>query len=476
MVPFSDNRADIIWKVLARDRLVNSGIFLNVETGCQAGDKFVPASQGGRTTKQKAKEKLLCSQKKKKTTTRMLWLFVKSVPHSGCVSQDSDALVSQRVKRGKQMQSLRINSTSTVHWVYTTSSKYPGKTPSLGKRQVGIPHQRSPYAVKFEDRSHKLKENDKTTFYSPAEEWVSWLRQQKSWTKKSLLWIPERVCILCWVGDHEDIAESDDGGDGQRRCANKRRGNSMCQRIGLIRDSCASWRNSRSSFSREADCNISNYAPFVVPGLPTNSPSTTPTPPLLHHPHHKVLYLTSTNTLNIQHKKEVEIRVKSFGETRCMNPQKPKTKMEMVNQKKYKEMYRMNCLIGYRNSKRIWMMQVVLWTHGENLSMDVETLPVHHNKLCSEGSEPRNNHQYVVLVQDLAKQCLQSYPCETKTSQETPEEPKKSSWSRQGKQKSFTMTIPQNLTSLVGNNPGIIARQHHIDHKQMGLLKEQCAQ
>ena len=63
-----------------------------------------------------------------------------------------------------------------------------------GKIQVKNLHQRSPYAMKFEDRSqeetegqqrcarskawnlarhiNKLKENDKATFYSPAEEWV----------------------------------------------------------------------------------------------------------------------------------------------------------------------------------------------------------------------------------------------------------------------------------------------------------------
>ena len=65
---------------------------------------------------------------------------------------------------------------------------------SLGKIQVKHPQQRSPCAMKFEDGSHekterqqrcarskpwnlakniyKLKENHKTTFYSPAEEWI----------------------------------------------------------------------------------------------------------------------------------------------------------------------------------------------------------------------------------------------------------------------------------------------------------------
>ena len=65
----------------------------------------------------------------------------------------------------------------------------------------------------------------------------------------------------------------------------------------------------------------------------------------------QVSVLMSTETPKIQCKKEVEVRVKNFGETRCLNPQKPKTKMKMVNQKKYKEIHRMNRRIGYRNSE-----------------------------------------------------------------------------------------------------------------------------
>ena len=101
---------------------------------------------------------------------------------------------------------------------------------------------------------------------------------------------------LCRVGDHEDIETSDDG---QRRGANKWRSHGICQRIGLIRDGYASWRNTRSSFSRETlrrswenlpldqrskttshkriDCIKSHCVPFVVPGLSTSS-CATPTP------------------------------------------------------------------------------------------------------------------------------------------------------------------------------------------------------
>ena len=42
------------------------------------------------------------------------------------------------------------------------------------------------------------------------------------------------------------------------------------------------------------------------------------------------------------------------------------------------------------------------------------------HRVLSEGCESRNNHRYAVVVQDLATQWIQSYPCKTKTTQETP--------------------------------------------------------
>ena len=41
------------------------------------------------------------------------------------------------------------------------------------------------------------------------------------------------------------------------------------------------------------------------------------------------------------------------------------------------------------------------------------------DKVLNEGGESRNNHRYAFVVQDLATQCVQSYPCRNKTSQET---------------------------------------------------------
>ena len=41
------------------------------------------------------------------------------------------------------------------------------------------------------------------------------------------------------------------------------------------------------------------------------------------------------------------------------------------------------------------------------------------HKVLSESCESRNNHRFAIVVQDLATQWIQSYPCKTKTSQET---------------------------------------------------------
>ena len=41
------------------------------------------------------------------------------------------------------------------------------------------------------------------------------------------------------------------------------------------------------------------------------------------------------------------------------------------------------------------------------------------HKVLGENCESRNNHRFSIVVQDLATQWIQSYPCKTKTSQET---------------------------------------------------------
>ena len=96
------------------------------------------------------------------------------------------------------------------------------------------------------------------------------------------------------------------------------------------------------------------------------------------------------------------------------------------------------------------------------------------HKVLSDTCESRNNHRYAVVVQDLATQWIQAYPCKTKTSQETQRSLQKF-LEPDRKPKSFTLTIPWNSAKLVKIFPGIIARLHHTYRKQMGLLREQYA-
>ena len=108
------------------------------------------------------------------------------------------------------------------------------------------------------------------------------------------------------------------------------------------------------------------------------------------------------------------------------------------------------------------------------LTILVTFIPADH-KVLSESCESRNNHRYAIVVQDLATQWIQAYPCKNKNFRK-PREACKSSCSPIGILKSSTLTIPWNLAKPVKIFPGIIVRRHPTDRKQMGLLREQCAE
>ena len=100
MVPFSDNRADTIWSVFARERLVNIGIrpianSIKIETGCKAGDKCLfPRCKVDEQPNKKPKKS--CFPKGRESDDKNAVAVVKSVSQLGCVSQDSDALFFSR--------------------------------------------------------------------------------------------------------------------------------------------------------------------------------------------------------------------------------------------------------------------------------------------------------------------------------------------------------------------------------------------
>ena len=120
---------------------------------------------------------------------------------------------------------------------------------------------------------------------------------------------------------------------------------------------------------KRIDCNMSNYVPFVVPGLSTSSSST---PTLTSSSSSSQDSVFDVNRYTVQYQKEVEVRVKSCGETRCINRQKPKTNIQM----KGREEVQSDLLTGCRISEKIWSMNVVLQRQGETLRLGIETLPV----------------------------------------------------------------------------------------------------
>ena len=172
--------------------------FYENEAGCKAGDKCLFPHYKVDEQPNKKPKKGYCSHTRRESDDKNAVASVKIVSQLGCVSQDSDALVSQRGKQfpGNPTQKV-LGSIRKVRFTKSTlrhASIWEKKGPSLGKINVRAPHPRSPHAMKFEDRSHeeterqqrcarskawniaknmyKLKENDRATFYSPAEEWV----------------------------------------------------------------------------------------------------------------------------------------------------------------------------------------------------------------------------------------------------------------------------------------------------------------
>ena len=203
IVPYFDNRADTIWKVLARDRLVNSGIlpsvnFYKTETGCKAGDKCAfPHHEVDEQPNQKA-NKGFFSHKRRDSDDKNAVAIVTKVPRLGCVSQDSDALVSYSGKqsRGNPMQKV-LGSIRKARFTQSTV------------RQASI---REKKGMKFEERSHeeaerqqrcawnlaknifKLKEKDQATFYLPAEEWLLPAASTKELEERELV-VDSRACM-----------------------------------------------------------------------------------------------------------------------------------------------------------------------------------------------------------------------------------------------------------------------------------------
>ena len=120
-------------------------------------------------------------------------VFLKDVRELGCVFQETEPPESLSISRNGTKVLGPIRRVRFTKATQRHADIRENKGPSLGKRQVKFPHQRSPNAMKFEDRSQeeiarqercargdawrmaknilKLKETDKAVFFSPTNEW-----------------------------------------------------------------------------------------------------------------------------------------------------------------------------------------------------------------------------------------------------------------------------------------------------------------
>ena len=143
--------------------------------------------------------------------------------------------------------------------------------PSIGKVQLKVLHQRSLYSSNFEDRSQeeidrqercargdawrlamnflKLKEKDKSYFLT-GQRMVSPSAIRNYW-RDFVVDSGVSMHMLSRKGLNSAELEAARVPHSQRRGANKRRGNSVCQRIGFIRDSKASRRYTSRSLTRK---------------------------------------------------------------------------------------------------------------------------------------------------------------------------------------------------------------------------------
>ena len=412
MGPFFDNCADIIWKVPARERLVNIGIRPSANSIKMKRVVRLETSVCFRITRlmnnQIKSRKRATSQKDEKATTRMLWLLWKVHHNLGCVSQDSDALVSQAWKsRGNPMQKSTLRHASIRE----------KKGPSLEKINVKVSRQRSPYTMKFEDRSHeeterpqrcarskawnldkniyKLEEKDKAAFYFPAEEWVF----PAASTKK----LEEREFVVDSGASMHMVSKKNLNSAELETMRTSRSPTTMMTANGEVQT-----REEATAYVKRLDLfvkvmlleetpavlslgklcehhgfsyhwisgqkphlirsNFSNCVPFVVPGLSASSSSTTPSPASPSSSSQDSVF-----DVNRYNENPVTERSGSTSEGIHRN-RKPK---KVRNAKKFKEIFRMNCLFGHRSSERICSMKVLQQSLGETQSKEVKTLPSH---------------------------------------------------------------------------------------------------
>ena len=252
-------------------------------------------------------------------------------------------------------KSLGTDSKNTIHSVYNTSGKYPGKRKDhrLEKFKSKIPRLRSPYATKFEDRSQEETERQQRCARSKAWNHILLSRERMVSTTEP----EERKFVVKTRASMHMVSEKDFDSAELETMRFSKNPTTVLTANGEVQT-----REEATVNVKELDllvrvvlleetpavlslgklCEDHGYAYHWTSGqkphLTQHSKRIDCNPHLLlQHLHHRILYLTSAATPKIQYPKEVE--VSSYGETCCRDQQQPKT---------------------HRSSEKIWLMKVVL--------------------------------------------------------------------------------------------------------------------
>ena len=237
--------------------------FCKNEMGCLAGDKclFPHYKVVEQTNKKPQKSNF---PRRRASDDKNVVTIVKSLSQMGCVLQDSDALVSQDWKwRGNRMQKVlepilreydslclryvkRVSGKRNDHrWEKYKSHLFISEVPTLRILRTGpmkrlndssdVPQARLRILSKTQTSSKKKTRLHSTRFCRKVG--TSRCVNKRAGRKRVCSWFRSEYAYGQQKRPYEDIKKSDDGDDGQRRGANKRRSDGVCQTIGLIRSS-----------------------------------------------------------------------------------------------------------------------------------------------------------------------------------------------------------------------------------------------
>ena len=437
----------------------------------------------------------------------------------GCVFQDMKPPKSiLRKSTNMQRPIQRVKFTKAI----ARNTKIRDQNPSLGYICPGEPHERSPNAPKFEDRSQeetewqeqgareaawklaknvlKLKEHERATFFSPSENRYLPASTLKSEEREfvvdsgaSMHMISKKdlsnaemdtltkscspTIVITANGEvqtHEEAtvyAKKMDTFLTMKVLENTPAVLSLgklCDENGYSYE----WINGQKPHLIKNGiriiCNKKNFVPIVVPGLSSSSSgsSSTSKTPLKQESHSSSSSSSSSSSPTVS---EIQIREREDGNSSDISPvqvsnsvddrswQPEETTIERGNSlnsdiPEWLQEFRENLVddeIPLQGSSHASSFHEAslepttkrredLGKHSVNTRTKITRAPCRRrngeavlraekfgdlitadHKVLSDNCESRNNHRYAVVVQDLATQWIQAYPCKTRTSQET---------------------------------------------------------